>query len=107
MEVLDIALHPMVLRCDVPDALRLSGLQNTFSPASVGRIRRHAASGGFHPAQTQKSPSVRMGFFTLINAWQFMTGVLTATLRAVAAQRSNPLPADLSSSGERSPTDYR
>ncbi|WP_334351021.1 hypothetical protein, partial [Citrobacter portucalensis] len=51
---------------------------------------------GFHPAQTQKSPSVRMGFFTLINAWQFMAGVLPATLRAVAAQRSNPLPADLS-----------
>uniref|UniRef100_UPI0023B04ECA hypothetical protein n=1 Tax=Citrobacter portucalensis TaxID=1639133 RepID=UPI0023B04ECA len=79
MEAQDIALHPMVRCCDVPDALRLSGLQNTFSPASVGRIRRHAASGGFHPAQTQKSPSVRMGFFTLINAWQFMAGVLPAT----------------------------
>ncbi|ESG13078.1 hypothetical protein SEEOR701_11582, partial [Salmonella enterica subsp. enterica serovar Oranienburg str. 701] len=36
-----------------------------------------------------------------------MAGVLPATLRAVAAQRSNPLPADLSSSGERSPADYR
>ncbi len=36
-----------------------------------------------------------------------MAGVLPATLRAVAAQRSNPLPADLSSSGERSPTDNR
>ncbi|QDQ30400.1 hypothetical protein FORC098_0522 [Salmonella enterica subsp. enterica serovar Typhimurium] len=36
-----------------------------------------------------------------------MAGVLPATLRAVAAQRSNPLPADFSSSGERSPTDYR
>ncbi|KLV68385.1 hypothetical protein, partial [Citrobacter sp. MGH110] len=45
MEVLDIALHPMVRCCDVPDALRLSGLQNTFSSASVGRIRRYAASG--------------------------------------------------------------
>ncbi|MGV4012522.1 hypothetical protein, partial [Citrobacter portucalensis] len=33
----------------------------------------HAASGGFHPAQTQKSPSGRMGFFTLIDAWQFPT----------------------------------
>ncbi|MGV4126248.1 hypothetical protein, partial [Citrobacter freundii] len=42
------------------------------------------------------------GFFTLFDAWQFMAGVLPATLRAVAAQRSNPLPADLSSSGERS-----
>ncbi|MGY9368038.1 hypothetical protein, partial [Citrobacter portucalensis] len=90
MEAQDIALHPMVRCCDVPDALRLSGLQNTFSPDPVGRIRRYAASGGFHPAQTQKSPSVRMGFFTLINAWQFMAGVLPATLRAVAAQRSNP-----------------
>ncbi len=107
MEAQDIALHPMVRCCDVPDALRLSGLQNTFSPAPAGRIRRYAASGGFHPAQTQKSPSVRMGFFTLINAWQFMAGVLPATLRAVAAQRSNPLPADLSYSGERSPTDNR
>ncbi|EJA25427.1 hypothetical protein SEEN449_10235, partial [Salmonella enterica subsp. enterica serovar Newport str. CVM 19449] len=28
------------------------------------------------------------------DAWQFMAGVLPATLRAVAAQRSNPLPAD-------------
>ena len=73
MEAQDIALHPMVRCCDVPDALRLSGLQNTFSPASVGRIRRHAASGGFCPAQTQKSPSVRMGFFTLFDAWQFPT----------------------------------
>ncbi|MDE8816802.1 hypothetical protein P0C24_23215, partial [Citrobacter freundii] len=69
------------------DALRLSGLHNTFSPAF------------FYPAHTQKSPSVRMGFFTLFDAWQFMAGVLPATLRAVAAQRSNPLPADLSSSG--------
>ncbi len=37
----------------------------------------------------------------------FLTCLMAATLRAVAAQRSNPLPADLSSSGERSPTDYR
>ncbi len=107
MEAQDIALHPMVRCCDVPDALRLSGLQNTFSPAPVGRIRRHAASGGFHSTQTQKSPSVRMGFFTKFDAWQFMAGVLPATLRAVAAQRLNPLPADLSWAGERSPTDNR
>ncbi|WP_225660409.1 hypothetical protein, partial [Citrobacter portucalensis] len=88
MEAQDIALYPMVRCCDVPDALRLSGLQNTFSPAPVGRIRRHVASGGFHPAQTQKSPSVRMGFFTLFDAWQFMAGVLPATLRAGAATPS-------------------
>ncbi|WP_275210469.1 hypothetical protein, partial [Citrobacter freundii] len=42
----------------------------------------------FYPAHTQKSPSVRMGFFTLFDACQFMAGVLPATLRAVAAQRS-------------------
>ncbi|EPD3389149.1 hypothetical protein ACR9RC_003621, partial [Salmonella enterica] len=36
---------------------------------------------------TQKSPSWRMGSFTLFDAWQFMAGVLPATLRAVAAQR--------------------
>ncbi len=41
--------------CDVRDALRLSGLHNTFSPAV------------FTP-HTQKSPSVRMGFFTLFDA---------------------------------------
>ncbi|AEZ47922.1 hypothetical protein STBHUCCB_43440 [Salmonella enterica subsp. enterica serovar Typhi str. P-stx-12] len=41
------------------------------------------------------------------DAWQFMAGVLPATLRAVTAQRSNPLPADLSSSGECSPADHR
>ena len=57
--------------------------------------------------QTQKSPSGRTGFLLLFDAWQFMAGVLPATLRAVAAQRSNPLPADLSSSGEHSPTDNR
>ncbi|MCT1469361.1 hypothetical protein M3B74_24255, partial [Citrobacter freundii] len=68
---------------------------------------QYVQPGGFYPAHTQKSPSVRMGFFTLFDAWQFMAGVLPATLRAVAAQRSNPLPADLSSSGERSPTDHR
>ncbi|EFJ64864.1 hypothetical protein HMPREF9547_03953 [Escherichia coli MS 175-1] len=34
-------------------------------------------------------------------------GVLPATLRAVASQRSNPLPADLSYSGECSPTNNR
>ncbi|MDD8914792.1 hypothetical protein LAY35_22465, partial [Escherichia coli] len=39
--------------------------------------------------------------FALFDAWQFMAGVLPATLRAVASQRSNPLPADLSYSGER------
>ncbi|MDU7353993.1 MAG: hypothetical protein E7L22_24275, partial [Citrobacter freundii] len=61
------------------DALRLS------APA------QYVQPGGFYPAHTQKSPSVRMGFFTLFDAWQFMAGVLPATLRAVAAQRSNPL----------------
>ncbi|WP_204246408.1 hypothetical protein, partial [Escherichia coli] len=39
--------------------------------------------------------------FAKFDAWQFMAGVLPATLRAVASQRSNPLPADLSYSGER------
>ncbi len=36
------------------------------SVSFVGRIRRDAASGGFHSVQTQKSPSVRMGFFTCL-----------------------------------------
>ncbi|ENW9110879.1 MULTISPECIES: hypothetical protein, partial [Escherichia] len=31
--------------------------------------------------------------FAKFDAWQFMAGVLPATLRAVASQRSNPLPA--------------
>ncbi len=42
--------------CDVRDALRLSGLHNTFSPAF------------FTPHTRKKSPSVRMGFFTLFDA---------------------------------------
>ncbi|WP_417635799.1 hypothetical protein, partial [Citrobacter freundii] len=33
MQALDIALHPMVRCRDLPDALRLSGLHNTFSLA--------------------------------------------------------------------------
>ena len=41
------------------------------------------------------------------NVNEQMAGVLPATLRAVASQRSNPLPADLSYSGERSPTNNR
>ncbi|MCW0944957.1 hypothetical protein RZ024_27535, partial [Citrobacter freundii] len=67
------------------------GLHNTFSPAVFTPHTRKKA----HPSGWASS---------LIDAWQFMAGVLPATLRAVAAQRSNPLPADLSSSGERSPT---
>ncbi|WP_204370055.1 hypothetical protein, partial [Klebsiella michiganensis] len=43
----------------------------------------------------------------MFDAWQFMAGVLPATLRAVAPQRSNPLPADLSCSGGHSPTNNR
>ncbi|RYH98674.1 hypothetical protein EVY00_06845 [Citrobacter werkmanii] len=54
-----------------------------------------------------KKPIRQDGLLHLFDAWQFMAGVLPATLRAVAAQRSNPLPADLSSSGEPSPTDNR
>ena len=37
MEAQDIALHPMVRCRDLPDALRLSGLHNTFSPAVLPR----------------------------------------------------------------------
>ncbi|MDA6474421.1 hypothetical protein OSK87_14355, partial [Escherichia coli] len=33
--------------------------------------------------------------FAKFDAWQFMAGVLPATLRAVASQRSNTLPAGL------------
>ncbi|AGB76773.1 hypothetical protein D782_0723 [Enterobacteriaceae bacterium strain FGI 57] len=78
-------------------------------PGGVGRTRRpdkaKPPSGRFF-APTQKGhpcgwPSA------LFDAWQFMVGVLPATLLAVASQRSNPLPADLSCSGERSPTNNR
>ena len=72
---------------ELPDALRL--------------IRQCA------PRTDAKKPIRQDGLLHLIDAWQFMAGVLPATLRAVAAQRSNPLPADLSSSGEHSPTDHR
>ncbi|EBJ4784561.1 hypothetical protein DMK17_18215 [Salmonella enterica] len=62
----------------------------------------------FHPFPANAKKPVRQdGLFHLSVAWQFMAGVLPATLRAVAAQRSNPLPADLSCSGEPSPTDNR
>ncbi|MDH1962390.1 hypothetical protein N5J21_22145, partial [Klebsiella quasipneumoniae] len=54
-----------------------------------------------------KKPGLSTELSALFDAWQFMAGVLPVTLRAVAAQRSNPLPADLSCSGERSPTDNR
>ena len=54
-----------------------------------------------------KKPILTDGLLHLFDAWQFMAAVLPATLRAVAAQRSNPLPADLSCSGERSPSNNR
>ncbi|ECF7068040.1 hypothetical protein XS74_20695 [Salmonella enterica subsp. enterica] len=69
-------------------ALRLSGLR-------------------FYSYRTRKEAHPSGWASSLFDAWQFMAGVLPATLRAVAAQRANPLPADLSSSGERSPTDCR
>ncbi|POT28995.1 hypothetical protein C3425_24930 [Citrobacter braakii] len=80
----------------------------TDEAAITVRIRfTGAVSGSFHSLQTQKKPIRQDGLLHLFDAWQFMAGVLPATLRAVAAQRSNPLPADLSSSGEHSPTDHR
>ncbi len=69
-------------------ALRLSGLH-------------------FYSYHTRKKARPSDGLLHLSDAWQFMAGVLPAPLRAVAAQRSNPLPADLSSSGECSSTDHR
>ncbi|EAP1220442.1 hypothetical protein D5477_25885, partial [Salmonella enterica] len=61
----------------------------------------------FHRKINAKRPSLSIGPFALFDVWQFMAGVLPATLRAVAAQRSNPLPADFSSSGECPPTNNR
>ncbi|MEB1124365.1 hypothetical protein VC870_26740, partial [Citrobacter freundii] len=46
MEAQDIALHPMVRCRDLPDALRLSGLHNTFSPAVFAPHTRKKA----HPS---------------------------------------------------------
>ena len=88
-----------------PGVLRFSGLNTGYN--MMGWIKWYAASGSSHSLQTQKKPIRQDGLLHLFDAWQFMAGVLPATLRAVAAQRSNPLPADLSSSGERSPTDNR
>ncbi|WP_204317546.1 hypothetical protein, partial [Klebsiella aerogenes] len=56
--------------------------------------KRSATGGAIRHTAKNPAPS-GTGFF-LFDAWQFMAGVLPATLRAVAAQRSNPLPADLS-----------
>ena len=78
--------------------------------AFMGWIKWYAASGSSDcpaDAKDAKKPIRQDGLLHLFDAWQFMAGVLPATLRAVAAQRSNPLPADLSSSGEHSPTDHR
>ncbi|HII0375955.1 TPA: hypothetical protein ACYX84_002379, partial [Klebsiella pneumoniae] len=66
--------------------------------SATGETYRHAG----RTTETQKAHPTGWALH-LFDAWQFMAGVLPATLRAVAAQRSNPLPADLSYSGERSP----
>ncbi|WP_216352668.1 hypothetical protein, partial [Klebsiella pneumoniae] len=65
--------------------------------SATGETYRHAG----RTTETQKAHPTGWALH-LFDAWQFMAGVLPATLRAVAAQRSNPLPADLSYSGERS-----
>ncbi|HFG1041141.1 TPA: hypothetical protein ACGEHF_005122, partial [Klebsiella pneumoniae] len=70
--------------------------------SATGETYRHAG----RTTETQKAHPAGWALH-LFDAWQFMAGVLPATLRAVAAQRSNPLPADLSYSGERSPTNNR
>jgi hypothetical protein len=68
----------------------------------------HSGSEQALPKNTDAKKPIRQdGLLHLFDAWQFMAGVLPATLRAVASQRSNPLPADLSYSGEHSPTDNR
>ncbi|ASO43289.1 hypothetical protein DBZ78_23250 [Salmonella enterica subsp. enterica serovar Brancaster] len=74
---------------------------------SCGPNKAEPPSGSTYPGQNAKKPIRQDGLLHLSDAWQFMAGVLPATLRAVAAQRSNPLPADFSSSGECSPADYR
>ncbi|TBU69262.1 hypothetical protein EG355_15945 [Serratia marcescens] len=53
-------------------------------------------NGDFPFFPKQKALNVSSGLSALFDAWQFMAGVLPAPLRAVASQRSNPLPADLS-----------
>ncbi|HAU3140659.1 hypothetical protein AIT66_22525 [Salmonella enterica subsp. salamae] len=73
----------------------------------AGRIRQNRHPAVHIPATDAKKPIRQDGLLHLFDAWQFMAGVLPATLRAVAAQRANPLPADLSSSGEHSPTNNR
>ena len=70
--------------------------------SATGETYRHAG----RTTETQKAHPAGWALH-LFDAWQFMAGVLPATLRAVASQRSNPLPADLSYSGERSPTNNR
>ncbi|WP_210408653.1 hypothetical protein, partial [Klebsiella pneumoniae] len=59
--------------------------------SATGETYRHAG----RTTETQKAHPAGWALH-LFDAWQFMAGVLPATLRAVAAQRSNPLPADLS-----------
>ena len=84
---------------------RPAGGRGSVAPVSAappGETYRHAG----RTTETQKAHPAGWALH-LFDAWQFMAGVLPATLRAVAAQRSNPLPADLSYSGERSPTDNR
>ncbi|ECA5091545.1 hypothetical protein ELR76_23540 [Salmonella enterica subsp. enterica serovar Menston] len=41
----------------------------------------------FYSYHTRKKPVLTDGLLHLSDAWQFMAGVLPATLRAVAAQR--------------------
>ncbi len=85
--------------------MRLFRATGCVAPVSV------APPGNWCPVWPQniktKGPVFRLSLLFLFDAWQFMAGVLPAPLRAVAAQRSNPLPADLSYSGERSPTNNR
>ncbi len=81
---------------------RATGSVAPVSAAPPGEMAARLAA-----KHKNKRPCLPTEPFVLFYAWQFMAGVLPAPLRAVAAQRSNPLPADLSCSGERSPTNNR
>ena len=85
--------------------MHLSRATGSVAPVSAAPPGKMAAR--LAEKHKNKRPGLPTEPFVLFDAWQFMAGVLPATLRAVAAQRSNPLPADLSCSGEHSPTNNR
>ncbi|MCB6780459.1 MULTISPECIES: hypothetical protein, partial [unclassified Citrobacter] len=68
--------------CFAPDGAAMCLMRCAYQACKIRSVRRVSLR------TDAKKPIRQDGLLHLFDAWQFMAGVLPATLRAVAAQRS-------------------